>query len=970
MHLTGRSALATCLALALSTSALAASALPASAAGSPGIRISEVKTNPNPDFVELVNTSDAPIDLNGWKVIDADPAHVPAVIATTETVVAPGGFHVFDTALLTGGFGLGSADSVTIQQPDGTAVDSQAWTVHGAPTYSVCGDAFVQSATATPGAVNDCPVAPSWQSVKVNEVESNGDKVADWLELVNNGAGPVDISGWKILDADAAHVSTPVVVPANTTIPAGGLYAIYTEIAQTPGFGLGATDSVTVLLPDGTTTVDTYGWVGHAATTYGRCPSGTGDFAVTTVSTRGLPNACSPVRVNEVESSDATPGPDWAELVNISDAPVDVSGWVLKDSGDASPYTIAAATSIPAHGHLAIDNLGFGLGSGDAVRLYAADATTLIDTYAWTAHATTTYGRCKDGLGDFVTTVAATKGAANACPGLATQPWPGSQSVTTADLVATFPADLSGLAFDPNSLDVLWGSQNKRGTLWRLVRDGSTWVPDTANGWSAGKDPKFPNGLGAPDTEGITVGADGFLYAASERDNSASGISRMSILRYDPSSSAATLTATNEWDVTAAINLAAGSPVPPIGANLGLEGVAFVPDAFLTTGGFVDEATHAAYDPAAYPNHGGGLYVVAVEDTGKLYAFALNSSDNSSTLVATISTGLPKLADVNFDAERARLWAVADDTVDGQTSLLKLEGGVFVMAEAYDRPAGMPNLNNEGLAIAPRAGCVDGTKEVLWSDDGDTDGHSLRAGTITCTPPGTPTVTAALTGTQAPSGWYRSAVTATFTCAPAGAPITSCPEPVVLEASGADQTVSGTVTALGGGTATTTVSDIDIDRIAPAVTVGGVVAGRLYVGNKPRPTCEGTDALSGMATCTLATSSTPTWTTITATATDNAGNVATATARYRTLPLTVTGARWVDGAFKLKRGATYQVKATAVTSGRISRLYRGTTPTAWRALVGGASTVRIPPAIRPGTVWRIQLRAGGSSYTVKVVTTR
>ena len=125
---------------------------------------------------------------------------------------------------------------------------------------------------------------------------------------------------------------------------------------------------------------------------------------------------------------------------------------------------------------------------------------------------------------------------------------------------------------------------------------------------------------------------------------------------------------------------------------------------------------------------------MAVEDTGDLIAFALDSDGTTSHKIATIDSGFEHLADVNFDPELQRVRAVTDDTHDGRTSLLKIDGsGGFVVDAAYDRPVGMPNLNNEGLAIAPQSRCVDGKKEVLWSDDGDTDGHSLRRGTISCT---------------------------------------------------------------------------------------------------------------------------------------------------------------------------------------------------------------------------------------------
>src|SRR5262249_34012210 len=56
----------------------------------------------------------------------------------------------------------------------------------------------------------------------------------------------------------------------------------------------------------------------------------------------------------------------------------------------------------------------FGLGGADSVRLY--DSTgALFESYSWTAHATTTYGRCPNGIGAITTTTSSTKGTANDC---------------------------------------------------------------------------------------------------------------------------------------------------------------------------------------------------------------------------------------------------------------------------------------------------------------------------------------------------------------------------------------------------------------------------------------------------------------------------------------------------------------------------------------------------------------------------
>ena len=54
----------------------------------------------------------------------------------------------------------------------------------------------------------------------------------------------------------------------------------------------------------------------------------------------------------------------------------------------------------------------------------------------------------------------------------------------------------------------------------------------------------------------------------------------------------------------------------------------------------------------------------------------------------------------------------------------------------YARPAGLPNVNIEGFAIAPDSTCVDGVKEAIWSDDGISaaghEGHALYSGTFPC----------------------------------------------------------------------------------------------------------------------------------------------------------------------------------------------------------------------------------------------
>ncbi|OKI32431.1 hypothetical protein A6A29_21910 [Streptomyces sp. TSRI0281] len=433
----------------------------------------------------------------------------------------------------------------------------------------------------------------------------------------------------------------------------------------------------------------------------------------------------STVRINETESSGGSPG-DWVELVNTGTVAVDVSGWVVKDNDNSHSYKIGKNTSIAPGAFLALDvDSSFGLGSSDSARLFQADGSTLVDSYTWTDHATTTFGRCGDGTGAFTTTSAPTKGTANACGGGGSDAaWPGDGAVTVADGSNVFGENLSGLSFE--STGVLWAVQNGPSKLYRLVPNGTTWRPDPAGGWASGKSLRYAGGSGEPDAEGVVVTPDG-MFVATERDNSKGSTSAPKILRFDASSTTSSLNATQEWNLT--------SDLPSLPANAGPEALSWVPDTFLTAHGFRDERTGATYDPAGYPGHGNGLFFVGVEATGTIYAYALNQSGGGYTRIATATSGFTGVMDLEFEPATGHLWAVCDDTCQGRTSTLDINAqGKFAITHTYNRPAGMSDYNNEGFAIAPHTTCTGGRKPVIWSDDSNDGGHALRAGTLNCTP--------------------------------------------------------------------------------------------------------------------------------------------------------------------------------------------------------------------------------------------
>jgi hypothetical protein len=443
------------------------------------------------------------------------------------------------------------------------------------------------------------------------------------------------------------------------------------------------------------------------------------------------------VKINEIESNGGTPG-DWTELYNADSVPADISGWTFKDNDDTHVYTVPAGTIIPPGGYFIVEEAaqGFGLGGADSARLF--DALGLpVDSHTWAAHATVTYGRCANGSGDFIQTPS-TKGLVNTCapvvPSAAV--WPGTNDVKTLDVATQFTSNLSGLTYEAASASspaVLWAVVNGPGTLQRLLWNGTNYLPDTANDWSLGKALRYPDGTGNPDSEGVTLGAnvsDG-IYVATERNNDASTVSKLAVLRFDPNAAGTSLTATHEWNLT--------SLLPVVGANLGLEAITWVPDSYLVAKGFFDEAAGHTYAPSEYASHGTGLFFIGIEGTGKVYAFALNHLTGAASLVATITTGQTGVMSLEFDREVGYLWFGCDDTCGNKTGIFDVDSvagsatqGRFTLRRLFERPSTLPDSNNEGIAITPQSECVAGFKPFFWSDDSDKDTFSLRKDSIPC----------------------------------------------------------------------------------------------------------------------------------------------------------------------------------------------------------------------------------------------
>lgn len=472
------------------------------------------------------------------------------------------------------------------------------------------------------------------------------------------------------------------------------------------------------------------------------------------------------------------------------------------------------------------------------------DASALVDSTTWKLadkmSAKQSWSRAADGT--FKVSDKPTPGAANGFPSTTTpepgetmtvDAWPGLETVTAIDAEGEFGAkgqsgdhtdgNLSGLVYETGrdgASDTLWAADNDLnptlgeteakgpGSINKFVKVDGKWQQDPADGWTFAKDGQtkggkqlhFKDGKGGVDSEGITLipGADGKLdsskgvFVGVERDNENKNTPRPSILAYDVTAKttdangdgAQDLTATHEWNLTAALSkfdVTLGKD----DANLGVEGVAFIPDAELTAKGFqsnVDPKNVHAYDPKGTANSYGGLFFAALEKTNAIYAFALATLDDGTDAAypvaqipvpeTAVNAGYDGPRDLAWDAEHEQLLAEGDND-NGKGSKIGVytfSDGTLQLTKLVNTPAEIAGQNSEGFAITPDADAqsVEGGeagktyKPVFWADDGVTGGHSLRQGWIETSVPASTTTTINLLNVNDFHGRIDTGVTVPF----------------------------------------------------------------------------------------------------------------------------------------------------------------------------------------------------------------
>lgn len=709
--------------------------------------INEVKTLGRADWVEFFNPTDTDIDLSGFFIRDSNfgrEAELPA-----GSIVPRNGYFVVEQS--TFGFGLGTNDFVALLAPDAsTFVTVYSWQGHQTHSWGRCPDVVGEMSptlSRTPGAINDCGDSP----LVINEIFMQGDFSAHWVELHNRSDRPIGTYGHSVCGSFDCNF-----IEDREIIEPGGFWVMQDLDVSFPAPGR-------VRLYDAVPTrvlLDSYEWDELALTSYGRCPDG-GGIRVTGSVTRGAANDCSDPGETQTVEVRVSSGSDDAEEV-VSSGSVNLTSSDLELAVEGSTPQIIGMRfrniSVPPDARVQdawiefeVDEVASDFGTLDIRGQRAGNAGTFTTANSnisnrpetdasvpWSpeywpnvnekrrtpslapiVQEIVSLGGWSDG-NSMVFTIDGTgsrivesyNGEAAAAPVLRVEytlgdvpvvdvgPWPGSSATT--DLGRLNGNDWSGLGYEKTGGNSgnLWAVNNGSATLTRIQRSNGSW--GSTQSWN------IPGSL---DTEAVTAAepGDNFVYVGVERVNGVGAPDNM-IVRYDTSNNS-----THQWRITE-LNAVVD------GANVGVEGLAWIPDADLTQ--------LANYNPAAYPNHGSGVFAVATESEGLVRFYAVAQNSTQYWLVGQVETGLGKVMGLEYDADTERLWATCDNScsADKRIAVMGLVGAAetFQILGRYDEPSGHTNYNNEGFAVLPVSDCSAGQRPAVWSDDDETGGIALR----------------------------------------------------------------------------------------------------------------------------------------------------------------------------------------------------------------------------------------------------
>jgi hypothetical protein len=338
------------------------------------------------------------------------------------------------------------------------------------------------------GTEPSCEMSPPPNEIVVNEVLANSPESPDveYVEILNNGPGAQDLTGWYLLDDDNSHDKCfldATLQPGEYLVVAGFIDAFsqrYPEVianlnpnpfdSDVPGegFGLGnAGDAARVFRPGGQGDVFVHGYTFGPQSEeipFAYSPEGSDAPEYVTFPTpgisNGLANVFPPICINEFLPTSQTGGvDDWVELYNRGTVTVDIGNWYISDSASQPMrYQFPAGTTVPEGGFLTVDETEFGFAfsstGSEVIVLTHSDGVTGQDYFDYGPQfPDVTQGRSPDGAPYWSFFGSPSQGLPNACP--------------VDNLVFSSPV---GFSWDPvdggEAHDIVSGNLG----LWRSIR--------------------------------------------------------------------------------------------------------------------------------------------------------------------------------------------------------------------------------------------------------------------------------------------------------------------------------------------------------------------------------------------------------------------------------------------------------------------------------------------------------------------
>lgn len=366
---------------------VAAAAISAmSAQSEPAIWISEVSAAgvAAAEWFEISNAGDDDAVLSGWTVRDAlghedslpeltIPAGGSAVIAA-QADESLGVDATIEDGII--GNGLANAgDAVVLLDEHGEEVDRVTWGSGGVPRAR-SGRTLQRSspsaepvmAEPTPGraALPDAEQEDEQEpetvplTLRISALMPNPESGKEWVELRNHGSEQVFINDWRLVTGDKETPLSGYVLPDNYQT----IDYLEGELGNESGrVELFYTADGSRLLVD---------QIEYGTDAPHALPAPTAGIALARGVIRSASGAsadASRVRIAELMPSPLS-GPEWVELVNEGDEPVDLAGWQIGDREELTPLSGV----IEPGGRLVIEDIGNGLnGDHDLVRLIGPD---------------------------------------------------------------------------------------------------------------------------------------------------------------------------------------------------------------------------------------------------------------------------------------------------------------------------------------------------------------------------------------------------------------------------------------------------------------------------------------------------------------------------------------------------------------------------------------------------------------------